>query len=286
MLAAALVAYLAPAGASAAAGCGADSPFVVSSFTSTGSQCLAFPGLASLPRGPFAIADSFPMPYFVTAPCHDVSPQQTNCTSFNGGDKVDTPAFAVSNTQCYALGHNANMSLSLLSPGDPTGGVAVAFGGGVGGRKVTFHFVCDESAAASAGPTQAIEGGMQGYVFLWPTQNVCKPQPVAAARCPAQAAIPKPSTELLLYQEMEMGALICYNMGESTAACEHVFSLRCAACSHADRCCVPQPPPPRPRAARPSKCPPPAFSTTASRRTSTPTSGARRSPPSAANVKQ
>jgi len=224
--AAALVAYLAPAGASAAAGCGADSPFVVSSFTSTGSQCLAFPGLASLPRGPFAIADSFPMPYFVTAPCHDVSPQQTNCTSFNGGDRVDTPAFAVSNTQCFALGHNANMSLSLLSPGDPTGGVAVAFGGGVGGRKVTFHFVCDESAAASAGPTQAIEGGMQGYVFLWPTAHVCKPQPVAAARCPAQAAIPKPSTELLLYQEMEMGALICYNMGESTAACEYLLSLR------------------------------------------------------------
>ena len=68
----------------------------------------------SLPAGPFVIDDAWPMPYFVTAPCKNVSKEQTNCTSFNSGDSAGTPAYAAAQTSktssvCYALGHLADL---------------------------------------------------------------------------------------------------------------------------------------------------------------------------------
>lgn len=64
---------------------------------------------------------------------------------------------------------------------------------------------------------------MQGYTIVWPTSAVCKPIVLPASSCPAVPAVPdpKPSTELLMYQEMEMGALICYNMAtaDKTQGC-------------------------------------------------------------------
>ena len=77
------------------------------------------------------------MPYFVTAPCHNVSAAQTNCTSFAGNDSAGAPAYAVSDTECYAVGHNDAMSVALLDGSNPPAGLTVKFSGGVGGRKHT-----------------------------------------------------------------------------------------------------------------------------------------------------
>lgn len=56
---------------------------------------------------------------------------------------------------------------------------------------VTYRFVCDATASPTAGPTEAIEGGIQGYTFVWPTAAACHPQPSSA--CPS-VPDPKPST--------------------------------------------------------------------------------------------
>jgi hypothetical protein len=155
------------------AGCSDPSPFALTSSAAGMQECYNFPEIASLAVGPFAIHDNYPMPYFVTAPCHNVTAKQTNCTSFNGGDSAGAPAFAVSGAQCYALGHNSEMSVSLKDPNNVTGGVIVNFSGGVGGRAVQYHLLCDPSA--KAGPYEAVEGGLNGYTINWKTAAVCNP---------------------------------------------------------------------------------------------------------------
>lgn len=74
-------------------------------------NCYAFPLLAQLPVGPFRVHDSYPMPYTVTSPCHNLSTEQATdagCTSFNDGDSAGSPVYAMAgagNSTCYALGH-------------------------------------------------------------------------------------------------------------------------------------------------------------------------------------
>jgi hypothetical protein len=200
---------------SASAGCGAaagDAFVVRSGAGNSPAACVSFPKIATVPRGPFAISDSYPMPYFVTAPCHNVTKAQTNCTAFADGTPA-SPAWAVSGNTCYALGSLDDMSVGLLDPADTHGGVLVAYGNGVAGRKVTFKLICDPGAPPEQGPSRALEHQPveMGYVIEWSTSAVCSPVPVPCSTLPP-VPDPKPSTELLLYQEMEMGALVCYNM--------------------------------------------------------------------------
>ena len=193
-----LAAAAAAAATVGAGACSSASPFTVAA---GGGGCVDFPLIADLPRGPFYIRDSYPMPYFVTAPCSNVTRAQTNCTSF-ADQTTAAPAWADSAGECYALGHDGSMVARLLTPGDVHGGVGVSFSGGVGGRAVTFHLTCDPDAIRQ-GPSHAVEGGLQGYTVVWPTSAVCAPKQVPAAECPS-VPDPKPSTELLLYQEMEV----------------------------------------------------------------------------------
>ena len=85
----------------------------------------------SLPPGPFVIDDSYPMPYFVTSPCNNVSKGKTNCTSFNSGDSGGAPAYAASQTSktssvCYALGHlNDMQSVRPLMSGESRTGIEI-----------------------------------------------------------------------------------------------------------------------------------------------------------------
>eukprot|EP00039_Didymoeca_costata_P003983 m.70841 g.70841 ORF g.70841 m.70841 type:complete len:699 (+) comp12173_c0_seq1:61-2157(+) len=174
--------------------------------------CSSYPGLSSLPLGPFAIHDSFPMPYFVTAPCHNLTAQQTNCTSFNNGDDA-SPVFAYSQGICYALGHLSDVQISPLDMTNASAGVLVTYGNGVGDRAVQYVLSCDESVSPTAGPTHAIGdlgGDLTLYQIIWPTPHACNPVKLPAAAC--SGSIPKPTPDQLLFQEMELGALICYNM--------------------------------------------------------------------------
>lgn len=194
--------------APAAVGCASKTPYVVRA----GAGCVSFPGVAALPRGPFVVSDQYPMLYFVTAPCHNVTraQTQTKCKTFADGSP-GSPAWAVSNTDCFALGALDDMSVALADASNAKGGLVVAFGNGVGGRRVTFRLTCDPAAPGNQGPSRAVEGGADGYTIEWNTSAVCSPATVSCSLLPP-VPDPKPSTELLLYQEMELGALVCYNM--------------------------------------------------------------------------
>eukprot|EP01043_Picozoa_sp_COSAG02_P034777 COSAG02_NODE_2452_length_8826_cov_16.362668_3_plen_307_part_00 len=200
----------AAAGSAGEAGiCGDANAFVANG---NAAGCVSFPEIATMPRGPFAISDDYPMPYFVTAPCQNVTKAQTNCTGFADGTPA-SPAWAVAGATCYALGSLDDMSFRLLDPADAHGGVLITYGHGVAGRVVTFKLTCDPSAPPGKGPTRALEHQPVelGYVIEWSTSAVCSPVAVSCNLLPP-VPDPKPSTELLLYQEMEMGALVCYNM--------------------------------------------------------------------------
>ena len=74
------------------------------------------------------IDDSWPMPYFVTSPCNNVSKGDTNCTSFNSEDSAGAPAYAASqqsktSSVCYALGHLADLQSvrPIVSENNATG---------------------------------------------------------------------------------------------------------------------------------------------------------------------
>eukprot|EP00040_Diaphanoeca_grandis_P004874 m.30447 g.30447 ORF g.30447 m.30447 type:complete len:719 (-) comp16287_c0_seq1:149-2305(-) len=207
-------------GLATAANCSAINPYIIAASSIPQKDgvfqsptCLDFGGLNELATGPFAIADNYPMPYFVTSPCHNVTDAETNCTSFIDGDSLGAPAYAYSLSKCYALGHNSQMSITLLDQENPSGGVVVKMEGGVGGRAMQYHFLCDPTASNTTGPWKAMEGGIDGYTFLWNTSSVCNPRvlPMGSPGC-VTPIIPKPSPELLAFQEMEVGALICYNM--------------------------------------------------------------------------
>jgi hypothetical protein len=180
--------------------------------------CVSYPGIAALPAGPFVIYDQYPMRYFVAAPCHNVSKSQTNCTAFNSGDDSGAPAFAVAGAgdlDCYALGHLSDSQIAPLVPAQNNGltGVQITYGGGVGGRSVVYKLICNASADPSAGPTHAVETSSPTYHIIWPTPLACKtePAPASSPGC-SKHAVPKPTEDQLLFQEMEMGALVCYNM--------------------------------------------------------------------------
>ena len=193
----------------AAGACSSTLPYVARA----AGACVSFPGIAHLPQGPFAIHDASPMPYFVTAPCHNLTRSQTNCTGFEGSATA-SPAWASSVGTCYALGSLDDLTVQLIDPTKSHAGVLVTFGNGVAGRKVTFNFTCDPDAPAAQGPSVAVGSGAAhaGYIIQWSTAAVCNPVP---APCPA-VPDPKPSTALLLYTEMEMGALVCYNMATAS----------------------------------------------------------------------
>lgn len=144
--------------AAVTAKCASPFPYTVAATATTGpgSGCVSFPGIAGLPQGPFYIKDSFPMPYFVTAPCRNVTRAQTNCTSFADATQ-SAPAWADSAGECYSLGQDASMSaLRLLTPGDVNGGVSITFSGGVGGRAVSYHLTCDMSAKPNQGQCASV----------------------------------------------------------------------------------------------------------------------------------
>lgn len=149
--------------------------------------------------------------YWVTTPCANVTVPATNCTTFAGDDTAGSPAYADSvqgtNNICYALGHISQRSVEFLVAGDPSKGAIVTFAGGVGGRMVRFNLICDPTVSGSSGPSSAKEHvGSYVYDIMWPTSQACR---TASASCPE---LPRPTPDQLLFQEMEMGALVCYNM--------------------------------------------------------------------------
>ena len=158
------------------------------------------------------------MPYWIGGVCGAVPPESTNCTSYVDGQEADTVAYAMTDT-CYSLGVHTDTSPpvgSFIDPNDPKTGLIVDFAGGVGGRSARYTLLCDPTASSTAGPTNVTQeqlGSRQFYNFLWPTPLTCKPP--APTACPA-VHNPTPTADQLSFQELEFGALICYNMATTT----------------------------------------------------------------------
>lgn len=191
---------------------------IVTSPSGTNNTCLSFPGIASLPPGPFAVHDAYPMPYFVAPPCHNVTRAQTNCSAFANGDDAGSPAYAVAGDTCYALGH-IQRTPTLLPPttsGDGgsggVGGVIIRYSGGTGGRELRYHMICDPTASPTAGPTRVVNGaagcGTMCYQVIWPTPHACQ---TVAAPCPA-IRLPLPTPAQLAYQQAELVATVGFQM--------------------------------------------------------------------------
>ena len=87
--------------------------------------------------------------------------------------------------------------------------------GGVGGRVLKYKLLCNRSLDKSVGPS-FVDTAAYTYTVIWQTPVVCNPEVLPASACPAPPPIPTPTPDQLLFQEMELGALICYNMATTT----------------------------------------------------------------------
>ena len=201
----------------------------VAGLLSSAGTCIHYPSLAAgkLPLGPFAIHDSYPMPYLISSPCQNVSLSalsewKNHCASFASGDDAGAPAWASANGVCYALGHGRRTSVVPFGqPRTDGSGVVIRIDGGVGGRTVAYRLVCNSSLPVTAGPTAAEEHtpGAYGYTIDWATPLACDAVVQSSGSSGNECVgttTPTPNRDLLLYQESEVGALVCYNM--ATAA--------------------------------------------------------------------
>ncbi len=125
--------------------------------------------------------------------------------------------------RCFGLGAGP-----VATVGE-SGGLTLTTRGGLGGRTLVYHFICDKSAPSSAGPAPLVGPpggkGMQ-YVITWKSPLACgKPKPGA---CPAPPPPPppplpppappivnppKPTAAQLRWMADEIGAIGHFNMG-------------------------------------------------------------------------
>ena len=197
------------------------------------SGCFDFPAVRAMPAALFQIQDVSPgAQLIIAAPGHAVPPLSAlhppknctgadgcRCTAFASGVSVDCPAFMYAGS-CYCLG-NTNFSraeVTLLDPVNATAGVYLYYGGGVGGagcaaRGTRYKMVCDPAAPAGAGPASVVEHTPAAcdVTVTWPTPAACVAVPSTGCVKP-----PLPTPDQLMYHQMEVGALISFNM--ATAA--------------------------------------------------------------------
>eukprot|EP00041_Stephanoeca_diplocostata_P026594 m.719691 g.719691 ORF g.719691 m.719691 type:complete len:561 (+) comp23001_c0_seq25:851-2533(+) len=90
---------------------------------------------------------------------------------------------------------------------------------GVGGRSVRYDLVCNATLPAHAGPTVVAEnqGGPYEYLVTWQTPLACVTAAAPSESC-SQDDTPQPTPDQLRFQEMEIGALVCYNMATTTGS--------------------------------------------------------------------
>ena len=193
----------------------------------TNGSCVAFTGLAQLPRGvwPVRCSSDNRLTVFVATPCHNATAVQTTCTSFVTA--TEAPAFQQSESghTCYALGDLARpTTTTLIDPNNASKGVLITYTGGTPtngrARVLRYRLTCDPSSSASAGPTAEAQVGPQAdlvYGVTWPTPHACSTAPAPPAVCatpppPPHAPVPVPTAQQLAWQDLEVGAMLGFNM--------------------------------------------------------------------------
>ena len=206
---------------------GAASPFAA---WTVGGTCVGFTDLAQLPVGVWPVRGSDPpVTVFVATPCHNVIAGQTTCATFV--TVMVAPAFqqSLEGHTCYGLGDLDKPSTALIDPHNASAGLLLTYNGGTPTdgrpRALRYRLACDPSAPAAAGPTAEAQIGPSSnlvYGVTWATPHACSAVPVPATACPPipppppppppHAAVAVPTTQQLAWQDLEVGAMLGFNL--------------------------------------------------------------------------
>lgn len=160
--------------------------------------------------GSFTLNDSYPEPYLVAPPfakavgpgggCKACSPAQAGANGYQFA-----PGGAVCAARCIPLAMPDNLlSTAPMSPAAPSAGIVLTFGGGMGGRQLIHQVKCKVGA-----PLRPVGVVTMPYTVHWEGDAGCG-KPVSS--CPAPPPLAKPTAAQLRWQQMEVGALIHFNM--------------------------------------------------------------------------
>ena len=196
--------------------------------------CVVFPGLAALPVGVWPVHNHVPsLTVFVATPCHNVTAAQTTCDTFVSA--AAAPAFQQSEVghTCYALGNLTQWTTALIDPRNASAGLLLTYEGGTptGGRAraLRFRLTCDPAAPGSAGPVAEAQIGPASnliYGVTWPTPHACAAVAAPPAACarppppptPPHAATAVPTVQQLAWQDLEVGAMLGFNLQSNCRA--------------------------------------------------------------------
>jgi hypothetical protein len=154
----------------------------------------------------FELNDTYPEPYLIAPPFQtaDIS----SCKACPVGSVASGYQFAPGHfcsQRCIALGKPTDFfSAQPLVAGAPEQGITLVFGGGDGGRKLTYNIRCKSGAPLAPAVAQP---QLLHYVVDLEGDAGCGKQ-LAADKCPAPPPLAKPTPEQLAWSDMEIGALM------------------------------------------------------------------------------
>jgi len=184
-------------------------------------SCVDFDLCGMSKLAPVVLNDSYPEPYLVAPPLSGAHSAiafggalaaHKGCTAAMTGANAYQFEPVGSPPRCIALtSAKPTPTVQLIVPGDAKGGVKVTYGGGVGGRDMIHVIKC-----APGKPLAPVAMSGSPYTATWEGDAGCgKP---SSSSCPEAPPLAKPTAKQMDWQEMEIGALIHFNM-MTTGSC-------------------------------------------------------------------
>lgn len=192
-------------------------------------QCVSF-NLGALPSNvPITLNDSWPEPYFLSAPCAGrvlLPPACNACSSVNLSSTFAVQLDGKSGcagTRCFRLGNTATAPsvTTAASGGDPLKTLSLTSKGGDDDRAITWDFVCDATLSKTALPTGLVVESSENYHITWRSPLACgtliKAGPQGCSPGPPAPAPPtsvaQPTKSQLTWMQDEVAAIGHFNMG-------------------------------------------------------------------------
>ena len=187
-------------------------------------SCIGYSFCTLVDNAPsFVLNDSYPEPYLVAPPFAEAIGPGGTCAACPGGTcaacstsqagangyqfRSGSPVCAA---RCIALAFPSRFEAAqLLESEHPTEGVAITFGGGADGRQLIHKVKCRADAPLRPIGLVIDEHGKGVYVVHWEGAAGCGH---AVSSCAPPPSLPRPSAAQLRWQELEIGALIHFNM--------------------------------------------------------------------------
>jgi hypothetical protein len=157
----------------------------------------------------------YPEPYLIAPPFREADVR--NCSACPAGSSASGYQFAPGQfctARCIALGKPTELvAIAPLDHRHPSQGVSVTFGGGDGGREMTYNVRCKPGTSLAPAATQP---SLLHYVVEFEGDAGCGK--TLTSGCPAPPPLAKPTPAQLAWSDMEIGALIHFNMA-TTGSC-------------------------------------------------------------------